>query len=140
MVKLKQFVGKLPTYCLNAFGHFVGSTFKGLSMKGSKEIFAAAALAQGSSESDLHDLIFDQCSYSDDFITSSFRKIAPEENCSPTLTQTLTLTGGYFPLGQLSGHHYKHVRPNFPLLYTTGSWYIKLHAFGLRTNYTVKNY
>ena len=83
MVKLKQFVGKLPTYCLNASGHFVGSTFKGLSMKGSKEIFAAAALAQGSSESDLHDLIFDQCSYSDDFITSSLGQLPPRRIAPP---------------------------------------------------------
>ena len=27
----KQFVGKLPTNCLNVFGHFVGLALKGLS-------------------------------------------------------------------------------------------------------------
>ena len=27
---LKQFVGKLPTNCLSAFGHFVGLALKGL--------------------------------------------------------------------------------------------------------------
>ena len=52
-------------------------------MKGSKEIFAAAALAQGSSESDLHDLIFDQCSYSDDFITSSLGQLPPRRIAPP---------------------------------------------------------
>ena len=30
MVKLKQFVGKLPTNCLSVFDQFVGLAFKGL--------------------------------------------------------------------------------------------------------------
>ena len=30
MVKLKQFVGKLPTNCLSVFDHFVGLALKGL--------------------------------------------------------------------------------------------------------------
>ena len=39
------------------------------------------------------------------------RAMATEENCHPatkstlTLTQTLTLTGGNFPRGKLSGYH-----------------------------------
>ena len=31
---LKQFVGKLPTNCLNVFGHFVGLALKGLIVLG----------------------------------------------------------------------------------------------------------
>ena len=45
------------------------------------------------------------------YIYFGSRAIAPEKNCPPTLILTLTLnkiltlTGGNFPLGQMSGHH-----------------------------------
>ena len=49
------------------------------------------------------------------YVTFGSRTIAPQESCPPTLiltltlNQTLTLTGGNFPRGQLSGHRYFHI-------------------------------
>ena len=40
-------------------------------------------------------------------IMKGSRTTAPEGNCPQSLKLTLTLTGGNFPLGQLSGYHYE---------------------------------
>ena len=66
---LKQFVGKLPTNCLNVFDHFAGLAFKGLNqafitpLQGNydlinKRLFQCLLSEDNHSLFDIHDNIF----------------------------------------------------------------------------------